>query len=462
MEDLLYRFLSVYKSLPLPIRNLVGTCYEWVPQNWRYGAFYSAYQQRLKKFNQFSPEQIAQEQFSLLIHAVSHAIAHIPFYLDFAPIQSLAEFKQLPILVKKDLVNRLPEFSDASRSHEFLTANTGGSSGTPLTFYLHRNRTRPKEKAQFDWYWGQFGYTENAPLLMVRGTPLANNALFEYQAIGNKLSVSCYEINATNVAVVIAEINRFKPQFIHAYPSALRILTNCIGNAERLSADVHFKAAFLGSEYLFDDDRRLFAEFYRTRVVNWYGHSECLVLGGNCPVSDEYHFYPSYGYLELLDDQGNDITVPGTEGRIVCTGFDNEVMPFIRYDTEDRGVLSAHKTCACGFVGISLSKIVGRGKDRILLTDGTEVSLTAFIYGQHLAEFAKIVEMQLQQNEVGKLLIRIVRCENYTANDEASLRNTLLKSVSGKLAIDFEYVDVIPKTHRGKHRFLISDIPGFD
>ena len=458
MEDTLYKFLATYKNLPLPVRNAVGMVYERIPAQFRHGRFYIEYMERLKHFMALSErETLHQAQFPLLARTVNHAIRNITFYRDYSPMRSLNDFFQLPVISKNDITPSPDDFIDASNLAEGIKSNTGGSSGTPMAFYIHRDRTRPKEKAHFDWYWGQFGFKVGARVMMVRGAPLANGALFEYQAIGNRLNVSCFEINTRNVDHVITEIRRFKPEFIHAYPSALHILTANIADPSRLALDRNIQAIFLGSEYLFPGDRKLFGKFYKASVINWYGHSECVLHGGNCPFSEEYHFYPSYGFLELLNDKGENVTTPGTEGRIVGTGFDNYVMPFIRYDTGDRGVLSPAMSCPCGFFGISLKTIEGRGKDHILLADGTRVSLTAFIYGQHFAEFEKIVEMQLQQDEPGKLLVRIVRGPRFGHADEDSLKRMMLESISGKLALSFEYVDHISKTHRGKHRFLIQN-----
>jgi phenylacetate-CoA ligase len=103
-----------------------------------------------------------------------------------------------------------------------------------------------------------------------------------------------------------------------------------------------------------------------------------------------------------------------------------------------------------------LSKIEGRSQDIIFLNDGTRVSLTAFIFGQHLPEFSSIREMQLVQEVCGSLLLRIVRGSDYTADDERALINRLQRSVSGKIKINCEYIDRIEKTKQGKHRFLIQ------
>jgi phenylacetate-CoA ligase len=232
---------------------------------------------------------------------------------------------------------------------------------------------------------------------------------------------------------------------------------NSIIENNRLAWDIPIKALFVGSEWLSEDDRLSMTSFFNSKVVTWYGHSECAVMGGNSVDSSEFFFYPFYGYAELLDDNGKPVKTPGQVGRIIATSFDNFVMPFIRYDTGDLGVLS-HKNTLGNMPCLVLKKIEGRTQDFIYLQDNTRVSLTAFIFGQHLPQFAKIREMQLEQHKAGHLILRIVRGRGYDANDERDILNRLCRSVSGKINIEFSYVNSIEKTHRGKHRFLIQKI----
>ncbi len=458
MEDILYRWLGIYKKLPLGLRNWVGKLYEAIPSNIRYGRFYGIYQSRLKTYAGFKDNhQIRKKQFEYLASTVNAARKSVSAYSKYNELMNTHDFEELPVISKDTLTHNKNDYINYRLAAKGIKANTGGSSGTPMEFLIQSGVTRVKEKAHFDWYWGQFGYIPGEPILMVRGAPLAEGALFERQSIGNKLSVSCYAVNEENVKAVIKEILAFKPKYIHAYPSSLRILVNYVGNSKKLDS-IDIQAIFLGSEYLFAEDRIYFEEFFGARVVNWYGHSECLIHGGNCRFSNEYHFYPSYGYIELLDDRNQVINKPNIVGRIVATGFDNEVMPLIRYDTGDLGMLSEIEECECGFIGTSLKSIEGRGKDIILLSDGSKVSLTAFIFGQHFEEFSKITELQIQQDRIGEILVRLVQSESFSSLDEQTLEDKMQNSVSGKIAIEFEYVQQIEKTHRGKHRFLVQNI----
>ena len=455
MEDTLYKFLKLYNSSPIFIKKIVGYLYNFLPNNLRYGKFYNKYLERIKSYYDrnfdFNNEFLKQ---------INYSIRNIDYYKNYNICETLDDFKKIPIIDKHIIRRNKDRFINKNLLNVAIKCNTGGSSGTPLDFYLEKGVSRSKEKAHFDWYWGLYGYKKKSKILMVRGNPLKNNRLYEYQSIDNKLAISCYNINENNITEVIAQINRYKPKFIHAYPSALNILTKYIqGNENRLN--INIKAVFLGSEGLAESDRLFFEKMYDAYIVSWYGHSERLIHGGNCPYSDEYHFYPFYGHIELVDEHGNEITTPGIIGRIIATGLDNKVMPFIRYDTEDLGVLSEKKECKCGFKGLTLKRIEGRKQDFVILSDGTRVSTTAFVFGQHLDAFNKIIEIQIIQNEIGVIRILIVKTKYYNETDEISLKKILLLSVNNKLEISFEYPLNIKKTDNGKHRFLIQNLLEF-
>lgn len=456
MEDFLYKFLALYNHLPLSIKQVLGNIYRAIPSRVKYGSFYHVYKKRLKFFSRLGDvTQIEKEQENVLIKQVNFAIEKSPFYSGYRPMTEMEGLRKYPVINKQTILDHYEEFPVPGTEQKRIKANTGGSSGNPMRFYIEKDVSRPKEKAHFEWYWGQYGYEPNDKTLMVRGSPLTNDRILEYRTIDNILNVSCYTINEDNIQQVLKEMNAFRPKFIHAYPSSLKVITSLL-EPHRQQISFSPKALFLGSEQLSDDDRKRFEDFYKAPVANWYGHSERLIFGGNCPFTNEYHFYPAYGYMELLDEEGSVISSPGQEGRIVATGFDNKIMPFIRYDTGDRGVLSEKRDCRCGFRGVSLKYISGRGQDVIVLSDGTKVSLTAFIFGQHLRAFEKIREMQVIQSDKGKVELCVVKGNNFSLKDEQELIDTLQTSVKNRVSVTISYISSVPKTARGKNIFFVS------
>jgi len=454
MEDSLLQYLKYYEKLPQWIKYPAGILYSSLPPMVRYGTFYSNFRKRIDYFLHLPDhESMINAQQEILFAEVNRSIKEIPFYQQYDSVRCLDDFHRLPVVSKADYLKDISLFCSSNVSRR-LKVNTGGSSGTPLTFYLEKKKSRPKEKAFFDWFWGNWGYRPNSRILMLRGKPLTHNALYEYQSIKNCLNVSCYELTPGNASTVLKEIQKFKPQFIHAYPSAVDVFVRCIGNAAQ-NCFSELKALFLGSEFLDHEEKNRFESFFQAPACAWYGHTECALLGGALPRDDRLLFFPFYGFFELLDDAGNVITQPGVTGRIVGTSFDNSVMPFIRYDTGDRGTLSEPVKLG-NFFCPTLARIDGRAQDLIYLQDGAAVSLTAFIFGQHFKEFDLIREMQIEQRELGSIVLRIVPLNTLTEQNKQAIKDFLEASVSNRLKIQIETVKHIEKTLRGKHRFLIQ------
>jgi phenylacetate-CoA ligase len=460
IEDFLYPILGIYNKLPLQLRNAIGILYRFLPTKIRYGTFYRQYMVRVDNFAENNKRENEKKTERLLLQQINFAIEKIPYYKKFSILNNVNELYKLPIITK-DIINKNPSlFITKNLEQKSLKSNTGGSSGSPFTFFIEKGVTRPKEAAHFNQYWGNYGYHSGDRVLMIRGKSLRDNADYELQTIGNKLVISCYNLNQDSIGEIHAQIQKFKPKFIHAYPSSLLTFTKefqlYLG---KNAADFNVQSIFLGSEKLDASDQFYFENFYQTKVITWYGHSECLIHGAKCEISGDYHFSPFYGYLELVDENDKIINIPGTEGKIIATGFDNKVMPLIRYDTGDLGVYCDSTKCKCGFEGKSLSKIVGRGKDLIILRDLTKITLTAFIFGQHHSEFDRIKEIQLIQNEAGHLIVKIVPLNIFSIKDQEKLKQKLISSVKNNLlSIKIELVEKTEKTHRGKHKLLIQNI----
>jgi len=443
IEDILYGLLKTYKGLPYPIKNIIGRVYRIIPAKVKYGKFYFSYLKRID--SNHTPMGFLLKKQMVLCNEK----------LLFYKSKNYKKISDFPIITKSIIKTNFKEFIN-SENRNIIKSNTGGSSGTPFEFFLEKGISRPKEKAHFDWYWKQFGYTPGDKVLMIRGEALAGNKLYEYQAIENKLAVSCYLINKSNVAEVVEAINKFNPKFIHAYPSALKSFIEA-ANQNKTLFQLTIQAIFLGSEGLIDKDKKHIESFFSSKVAHWYGHSERLIHAGNCLYSDEFHIFDFYGFAELVDYNNEVITLPEVKGRIIATGFDNTVMPLVRYDTGDEAEYSINKRCKCGFEGRSFKKIHGRGQDYIYLIDKAKVSLTAFIFGQHFEEFTVIKELQIEQHNYGKIEIKIVLHKGKSI-ESLKFTNKLKNSVKNKLEISLIFVDSISKTSRGKHVFLIQKI----
>ena len=188
-----------------------------------------------------------------------------------------------------------------------------------------------------------------------------------------------------------------------------------------------------------------------------YGHTEHASFAGECEKSEFYHLQSEYGYAELIKENGqypeNELDI----AEIVATGFSNYVMPFIRYKTSDMAVYT-NKVCSCGRNYNLIKGIHGRSQEQIITLDNTKIFLTSIIHGQHLDTLGRIKEYQLVQNVKGRVEVKIVKSNDFKESDAKKIKRTMESAADNQIQVDIIFVDVIEKTGRGKHKFLIQNI----
>jgi phenylacetate-CoA ligase len=419
----------------------------------------------LQKSQWWSADQLEEYQLEQLSKLLDHAYMNVPYYtrifdergLKPKDIQDLKDLEKLPFLTK-DMVRA--NFKDLCASNyspgRFQLVNTGGSTGTPLELYLEKGVTDAKEWAFIKTQWDRVGYRFRDKCAIFRGykVPVSKDSFWKSQLFGRWMLFSSYDINNLNTPAYIQKLKEYDPKFVQAYPSSLSLLAM---NMKELNVSNPFniKAILCGSENLFPTQRKILEHTFNTRVYSWYGLTEKVVLAGECEVSNNYHIFPEYGITELIDEGGN--VICSGSGEIVGTGFNNYSMPLIRYRTGDMGVLSRNK-CECGREYPLFERVEGRSQDYVVTKDDSKITLTALIFGQHFEAFSNIKELQLIQEQKGVLLFNIVKTEDYSEVNENELLSKIKEVSQNNLDVYFNYVDSIPKTERGKHKFLIQKL----
>ena len=190
-------------------------------------------------------------------------------------------------------------------------------------------------------------------------------------------------------------------------------------------------------------------EQFKCPIWGQYGHSEASVFAIRYPNSEEYYCHPLYGFTEVIGTDGKHVEEGGI-GEVVVTGFNYTALPFIRYRTGDLAEYGGKKN---GFV--VLRKLMGRSSDYIITKTKEKLYLVGFIFGGHLKAFDCIESWQFTQEEPGILSVKIVPTASYSKEIETELY-TFFKN--NNLILKIEYVDSIPKTQRGKQKFLIQKL----
>jgi phenylacetate-CoA ligase len=460
LEDYLHSLKGLYRVSPSWFKRSFGQIYALLPMTVRYGSLLNKAMRFLDESQWWSWQQHQQyqlQQIQLLLH---HAYNNVPYYrrimneasVSADDFNSLEDLQKLPFLTKELVRNHKEELIAENMRGKKVATNTGGSTGKPLEFYWEHGRTRSLERAFMwrQWAWAGFRYGQKT--CVIRGQTV-REPLWHYDPIDRHLFVNSYNLSDSNCKLIVDKLRRFKPVSIQAYPSTLTILAAWMKEHQQAPLG-SVRVLLCGSENLYPAQRQLFQQVFNTRVYGWYGHGESCCLAGYCEKQDYYHVYSEYGYVELIDEDGNSVPwQEGQRGEIVGTSFVNNTMPFIRYRTGDIAVVGP-SSCTCGRNYRLLAKIEGRKQEYIVTSDGRAIALTGAVFGQHWHAFAKIRQIQFVQHEVGKVLVKIVKGPDFGYRDEEEIRNKLLGCVGSGLVIEFEYVNEIPLTSRGKHIFV--------
>ena len=120
------------------------------------------------------------------------------------------------------------------------------------------------------------------------------------------------------------------PFFLHVYPSSLYTFIDLVG--EDLFRSLPVRGVIAASEMFPASEQLRFEQDFGIKIAHWYGHSEYAVLAYCCRDCRGFHFYPTYGHVELLPSE-----IEGCR-RVVASSFNRIGTQFVRYDTGDLAV----------------------------------------------------------------------------------------------------------------------------
>ena len=206
---------------------------------------------------------------------------------------------------------------------------------------------------------------------------------------------------------LVAELNRFRPAILAAYPSVLAILAG-----ERRAGRLAIEPALAWSagEYLAPPTRGSIEQAFGCPVINEYGSSECLSIAHECSRG-ALHVNADWVILEGIDARGEP-TPPGEISHTtLVTNLANWLQPVIRYDLADR-ITRLAQPCECGSVLPGI-RVDGRRDDIVTLraAGGARVRLPPLALATVVEESADVHRFQLVQDGEEHLALRIDPCE---------------------------------------------------
>jgi len=397
------------------------------------------------------------EQLSALLH---QAYNHVPHYKKLfqkqrmAPstIKSYEDFQNLPLLDKATVQAQANDFKATNYpGSAFEETNTGGSTGFSLQFSIEKGVWFAKHLAYLKILLQRGGcdVLDTSVQLIGREKP------WEYRPLSRTLVLSSYQMTEQNLPRYINKIMRLQPSYVIGYPSAMTMLAAYM---KQHSVEVKgLKAIFAFGETIYDWQREFLEGFFHCRVHSQYGQREQCVMAGTCEKANTYHIFPDYGFVELIDRNGQPVTKEGQSGEIVATGFHTGIFPFIRYKTGDIAVFTSHR-CECGRKVPLLKSVEGRVQDFMISKTGRLVPLMGVLQLISRSS-AHMQEYQLYQDHEGELVLRIVKKVGFSDDDVSKIKENIRTRLKDEFSLSLEYMDSIPRTIRGKYQFFVQKLP---
>jgi phenylacetate-CoA ligase len=184
-------------------------------------------------------------------------------------------------------------------------------------------------------------------------------------------------------------------------------------------------------------------------VYDQYGCAEINSLANECPEAKKFHIISEHAYVEQLDLEGEGL---GPDA-LVITDLDNFAQPFIRYAVGDRGRL-ATEPCTCGRNLPVLDEFLGRSSDSIVLASGEEYP--GVFFHHMFGHFSGVAQFQVEQNDPGELLVRIVRNSRYQDDDTGEIKRLIAEHTG--IISELAFVEAIERSPSGKITSVICNV----
>ncbi len=406
-----------------------------------------------------SRDSIEGYQLSRIKKLVTFAYDNVPFYrkkydeagIRPGDIRTFHDFKRLPTVTKKDIIENYPHNILASGTdlNRCIISRSSGSSGAIVNVVYGTGALIEYILAGFRIYSMVMDYKPWHKQVYIYTSPYPVNGVFGAYRL--------YFIPTVNkVNDTIAELRRIRPDLLVCYPSHLRQLSHSISREDlKLIKPL---AISVNSEMSTQGERDELAGFFGCGVYDEYSTEELTRVASQCKAKN-YHIFEDINYIEILNDRGADAK-DGEVGEIVGTNLHNFTMPFIRYKQSDMASVSSG-ACSCGRNFKLLNGLKGRKNDEFILPGGKTLSSGFLLDASYnlILEFENAIkDYCIIQESRNDIVMEIIAGDSYSEEKRVRMEDALSKIIGEGVAVKVARVEELYKTKSGKQNPIISKV----
>ena len=450
---------QVYPRLPVFLQNAACWYYGRKEARVRLGPEFERRLRELVASEKWSEGEIEAYQNEKLRQLIRHAYENVPYYrhrwkslnLSPADIQCREDLAKLPVLTKEDVRQNFERLvSEKASRQDLVFRHTSGTTGKALHFYV----TRAAIAFQWAVWWRhrlRFGIEPgawHANFTGKRVVPLGQHTppYWRWNRPLHQALLTMHHLTPEKIGSVMDFLESQHFEFFSGYPSIIHMLAV---HATEAGLTLHSRprAVLTGAENMLDFQRRDIQRFTGATLTDQYGCSEGCGNASHC-AEFVYHEDFEFGIIEGVEQEAG-----ASAKSILCTGFASDVFPFIRYEVGDLGVWQREGVlCACGRRSRVLLRIEGRTDDYVITPEGTRIMRFDYVFKDAL----RVKEVQIVQERLGEVIVRLVCRPNYSSKDEEQIRREIQRWISPRLTVRFEHVAEIEREANGKFRAVLS------
>jgi phenylacetate-coenzyme A ligase PaaK-like adenylate-forming protein len=455
----------IYGLLPTALQNAAVSVQGGQFQAVRYlSASFRETARRLERNEHLSLPALEEVQFAAIRELATHCFGNSPFYRRLweshgvhpDDIRTPSDVRRIPIVTKEDLRARTEEFFTQKTRRGMTVVHTSGTTGSPVTVcfskqdigrrYAFLERCRRWAGVRI----GQRRATFTGRNIIARGQSEA--PFWRYNFPGKQMLFSSYHLSPANLPAYVEALQRFQPEIIDGYPSAIHILADHIlrrGSVQK----VRPQAILVSAETVFPHQREAIEAAFQTKLYNQYASSEGAPFISEC-THGRLHVHMDSGLVEILDAEGNP-AIPGQVGQMVVSSFTTQVVPLLRFAIGDTAIPSEPEDqCPCGLPFPTIDALVGRVDDLLCTPDRGFVGRLDTVFK---GVPNSIVEAQIVQTSAETIILRLVPDRSRYCPEHARQIVQQMRSRLGEVvAIQVEEVRGIPRSANGKMRSVIN------
>ena len=414
---------------------------------------------RLKRNEWLNPRALERLQWQKLKRVLRYAYDNVPYYQRLfksagirpEDVKTHEDFSKIPITTKAQIQSLAPEemMARSLDRSECIEFRTSGATGKPLSVY----RTE-KDREFIDVLWtrsfmGAGLRWKDKKIEMGTHPPVPPRRRYWFQSLG--IMRREYITFRGSEEYLDEFLKKGDFDILAIYPSRFKLFMGRIKGEHRSGRGP--RLVFSAAELLDRERRRQMEDYFQAPVFDFYGMVEFGAMAWECASHRGFHINADTVFLEIV--RNGLLLKPGERGRIIATGLHPYAMPFIRYDTEDVGILG-REGCPCGRALPLLEKLEGRCNDFISLPDG---SLLPTRFTVLLRSLKGLRHYRIVQEKIDELIVYLVLEAKAPPDLVKRVKKEIKAQVGETMALRVQVVDEIPPDPSGKVRSVISYVP---